>query len=102
MALEHGGLQATFAAAAGDDPALLTELRQAFADSLRGHIDLMRRARCDGNWQVAAMRVKGLAASFHAEQLAVLAEDALAGAPGDPVVLRRLQQFHRDFVESGD
>jgi HPt (histidine-containing phosphotransfer) domain-containing protein len=102
MALEHGSLQTTLAAAAGDDPSLHAELRQAFADSLEGHIDLMRRARCDGNWQVAAMRVAGLAASFHADQLAELAEEALDGAPGDPVALRQLQEFHREFVESED
>lgn len=100
MAIELGGLQTTLAAAAGDDPALHAELHQAFADSLAGHIDLMRRARCDGNWQVAAMRVKGLATSFHANQLAALADDALDGAPGDPVALRRLQEFLREFVES--
>ena len=100
MALEQGSLQTTLAAAAGDDPVLHAELRQAFADSLASHLDLMRRARCDGNWQVAAMRVKGLAASFHAEQLDELAEDALDGAPGDPVVLRQMQDFHREFVEA--
>ena len=26
--------------------------------------DLMRRARCDANWNVAALRLKGLAATF--------------------------------------
>lgn len=102
MALEQGNLQTTLAAAAGDDPALRAELRQAFADSLDGHIDLMRRARCDGNWVVAAQRVAGLAASFHADQLADLAEQALSGAPGDPVALRQLREFHREFVESED
>jgi len=102
MALEQGGLQTTLAAAAGDDAELRAELRQAFADSLGGHIDLMRRSRCDGNWRVAAMRVKGLAASFHAEQLSELADDALDGAPSDPVALRRLQEFHREFVEIED
>ena len=102
MALEQGSLQTTLAAAAGDDPGLRAALRQAFADSPQGHIDLMRRARCDGNWQVAAQRVAGLAASIHAEQLAELAEEALAGAPGDPVALRQLQEFHREFVESDD
>jgi hypothetical protein len=101
MALEHG-LQTTLAAAAGDDPALRAELHQAFAESLAGHVDLMRRARCDGNWRVAAMRVKGLAASFHAEQLAELADEALDGAPGDPVTLKRLSEFHREFLQSGN
>jgi HPt (histidine-containing phosphotransfer) domain-containing protein len=93
MAYESGALDATLAAAAGDDPLLLAELRQAFVDSLTRQIDLLSRARCDGNWQMAAMRLKGLAASFHAEPLTDLAELALDAAPGDPVIVRRLQGY---------
>jgi HPt (histidine-containing phosphotransfer) domain-containing protein len=91
MAYEAGALDATLAAAAGDDPELLVELRKAFTDSLARQIDLLRRSRCDGNWQVAAMRLKGLAASFHTEPLMVLANEALEAAPGEPGVIRRLQ-----------
>ena len=97
MAYESGALDATLAAAAGDDPQLLAELRRAFVDSLARQIDLLGRARCDGNWQMAAMRLKGLAASFHAEPLTDLAELALDAAPGDPVIVRRL---HGYLVES--
>ena len=93
MAYESGALDATLAAAAGDDPQLLAELRRAFVDSLARQIDLLGRARCDGNWQMAAMRLKGLAASFHAEPLTDLAELALDAAPGDPVIVRRLQGY---------
>lgn len=97
MAYEAGALDATIAAAAGDDPALFAELRLAFNESLARQIDLLRRSRCDGNWQVAAMRIKGLAASFNAEGLIGLAEEALEAAPGDPAVVRRLQVFLDDF-----
>jgi hypothetical protein len=97
MAYENGALDATLAAAAGDDPALLTELRTAFADSLAQQVDLLRRSRCDGNWNMAAMRVKGLAASFDAEGLIGLAEEALEAAPGEPVVIRKLERFLTDF-----
>ena len=97
MAYEAGALDATIAAAAGDDAALFAELREAFIDSLSRNIDLLRRARCDGNWHVAAMRLKGLAASFHAVALLVLAEQALDSAPGDPVVVRQLQAFLDSF-----
>jgi hypothetical protein len=97
MVYEAGALDATLAAAAGEDQALFAELRLAFAESLARQIDLLRRARCDGNWQVAALRLKGLAASFHAEPLIVLAEEALAAAPGDPAVVRRLQRFLDEF-----
>lgn len=98
MAYEAGALDATLATAAGDDIALFAELRLAFAESLARQLDLLRRARCDGNWQVAALRLKGLAASFHAEPLIPLAEEALEGAPGDPAVLRRIQAFLDEFV----
>jgi len=98
MVYEAGALDQTLAAAAGADPALFAELRSAFAESLESQIDLLRRARCDGNWQVAALRLKGLAASFHAEPLIVLAEEALSGAPGEPGIIRRLSQFHEDFL----
>lgn len=99
MAYEFGALDATLAAAAGDDPVLLAELRRAFLDSLARQIDLLGRARCDGNWQVAAMRLKGLAVSFHAEVLTELAEAALDSAPGDPAIVRRLQAFLDAFAQ---
>ena len=98
MAYESGALDATLAAAAGEDSALFAELRQAFIDSLGRQVDLLRRSRCDGNWQMAAMRLKGLAASFHAEPLILLADEALEAAPGEPTVVRRIQTFLDDFA----
>lgn len=100
MVYEAGALDATLAAAAGEDEALFAELRQAFAESLARQVDLLRRSRCDGNWQVAALRLKGLAASFHAEPLIVLAEEALDAAPGEPTIVRRLQAFVDEFAAS--
>lgn len=101
MAYESGALDATLAAAAGDDSALLAELRAAFVESLDRQLDLLKRSRCDGNWQVAAMRLKGLAASFHADQLQVLAEEALETAPGDPRIVRRIEAFRAQFEIEG-
>ncbi len=98
MAYESGALDATLAAAAGEDAALFAELRLAFIESVARQVDLLRRSRCDGNWHVAAMRLKGLAASFHAEPLLLLAEEALEAAPGEPGVVRRLQAFLDDFA----
>jgi HPt (histidine-containing phosphotransfer) domain-containing protein len=97
MAYEVGALDATLAAAAGEDAVLFSELRQAFIESLDRQIDLLRRSRCDGNWQMAAMRIKGLAASFHAAALIDLAEEALDGAPGDPAVVRQIQTFRDEY-----
>ncbi|UIP05699.1 Hpt domain-containing protein [Erythrobacter sp. SDW2] len=99
MAFENGAFSATLAAAAGGDAALHAELRLAFRESVAQQIDLLSRARCDGNWLVAAQRIKGLAASFHAEPLMVLAEEAVSSAPGDPVVLRKLDRFLAEFDE---
>lgn len=93
MAYDVGNLDATLAAAAGEDPALLAELRAAFAESVERQIDLLRRSRCDGNWLVAAQRLKGVAASFCAEDLMQIAEEAIEGAPGDPVVIRKAERF---------
>ncbi|PKB25542.1 hypothetical protein B0I00_0744 [Novosphingobium kunmingense] len=100
MAYEAGALDATLAAAAGEDPALFSELRQAFIDSLSNQVDLLRRSRCDGNWQIAALRLKGLAASFHAEPLIGMAEEALEAAPGEPTVVRRIQAYLDDFAQA--
>lgn len=98
MAYESGALDATLAAAAGEDPALIAELRVAFAESAQKQMDLLKRARCDGNWNVAAMRLKGLAASFHAEELLTLADEALSSAPGEPVVIRKIERFLAEFA----
>lgn len=93
MSYQAGALDSTLAAAAGDDLTLLAELRSAFVDSLSRQVDLLRRSRCDGNWHIAAMRIKGLAASFHAQPLLLLADEALDAAPGEPGVVRRIQAF---------
>jgi HPt (histidine-containing phosphotransfer) domain-containing protein len=100
MAYEADALDATLTAAAGNDPELFAELREAFAESVARQVDLLRRSRCDGNWQVAAMRLKGLASSFHAEPLIDLAEEALECAPGEPSVVRRMQTFLDEFSAS--
>jgi len=98
MAYEGASLDANLAAAAGHDPELVRELRAAFIESAERQVDLLGRARCDGNWHVAALRLKGLAASFHAEGLIDLAEEALDGAPGDPAILRRLRRMLADLA----
>lgn len=98
MTFESSALDMTLAAAAGDDAALMAELRAAFRESLCQQVDLLGRARCDGNWEIAAMRLKGLAASFHVDPLIALADEALAAAPGDPVVLRKFRAALDEFA----
>lgn len=93
MALQLHDFDATLAAAAGEDPALMAELRGVFGESLAKQTDLLKRARCDGNWIVAAQRLRSLGASFNAAPLILLAEEALFGAPGDPAVVGKLERF---------
>jgi HPt (histidine-containing phosphotransfer) domain-containing protein len=91
MAFENSALDANLAAAAGDDPALMHELRAAFLESAHRQLDLLKRSRCDGNWNVAAMRLRGLAASFHADELLGAAQNALEAAPGEPASIREIE-----------
>jgi HPt (histidine-containing phosphotransfer) domain-containing protein len=100
MAYDPGALNASLAAAVGSDGALMAELRAAFIESAVRQLDLMGRARCDANWQLAASRLKSLAASFGAIGLMQLADEALQGAPGDPVVLRKLASAIDDFASA--
>lgn len=90
MAYESGSFETALAVAAGDDFALFAELRLAFLESSSRQLDLLRRSRCDANWHMAAMRLQGIAASFHDQLLEELAREALAGAPGDPAALRKI------------
>ena len=99
MAYDPGALNASLAAAVGSDPILMAELRSAFVEGIERQADLMGRARCDANWALAASRMKSLAASFGAVGLMALADEALEGAPGDPVVLRKLQFAIEDFAQ---
>ena len=98
MVYDPGTLNASLSAAVGSDPALVAELRADFIESVSRQADLMKRARCDANWLVAASRLKSLAASFAAVELLDLADEALEGAPGDPVVLRKLKQAVDDLA----
>ena len=92
MAYDPGAIDATLAAAVGDEPALIAELREAFLDSARRSLDGLERAR-DGNaWQTAAFRLKGLAASFGAVRLMAIASEAGNAPAQDVTVLRKLRR----------
>ena len=100
MAYDPGALNAALAAAVGDDGALLAELKSAFADSVGRQLDLLSRARCDANWEIAAARLKSIAASFGVPGLVLLADEAREGAPGDPAVLRKIGAALAEFADS--
>jgi HPt (histidine-containing phosphotransfer) domain-containing protein len=92
MAYDPGAIDATLAAAVGDEPALIAELREAFLQSVKRCLDGMKSASSAEDWTAAALRLKGLAASFGAVRLMALAGDAAIGAPQDGAVLRRLHR----------
>lgn len=91
MAYDPGAIDATLAAAVGDEPALIAELRESFLDSAKANLATMDRARDHATWKSSALRLKGLAASFGAVRLMSLAGDA-ADVPGDPEALRKLKR----------
>ena len=92
MSMDYGAFDTALKAAAGENAALAEDLRCDFVKSARRQVSLLARSRCDANWQYAALRLKGLAASFGAGGVIELADEALDGAPGDPVVIRKLEQ----------
>lgn len=90
MAYDPGQIDATLAAAVGDEPALIAELRQAFHESAHNVVADLRRAEGDEPWRHAALRLQGLAASFGAVRLMALAGEAAKAPAGDIGVLRRI------------
>ena len=99
MSYDPGALNAALAAAVGDDRPLIEDLRVAFIESAERQVDLLGRSRCDANWQLAAWRLKGLAASFGLTALMAMADKAADAAPGDPRILRRLRAALDDLMQ---
>lgn len=92
MAYDPGAIDATLAAAVGDEPGLIAELREAFLDGVKGGLAGLHRAEDAGAWKDAALRLKGLAASFGAVRLMALAEAASYAPVGDVETLRKLRR----------
>lgn len=92
MAFDPGAISSTLAAAVGDEPALIAELRQAFSDSAGRVVALLESAEDDEVWVAAASRLKGLAASFGAVRLMALAELAIAAGKRESALLRKIHR----------
>jgi histidine phosphotransfer protein HptB len=90
MAYDPGQIDATLAAAVGDEPALIAELRQAFHDSAHRVLADLRKSENDEAWRHAALRLQGLAASFGAVRLMAMAGEAANAPVGDEMTLRRI------------
>lgn len=92
MAYDPGAIEATLAAAVGDEPGLIAELRAAFRDGAERALDAMTRAADEPAWREAAWRLKGLGASFGAVRLMALASEAADRPCGDVRMLQRLRR----------
>lgn len=92
MAYDPGAIDAALAAAVGDDPALIAELREAFVTSARHGLVAIEQAPDDEAWRAAAWRLKGLAASFGAVRLMALATEAAGSGVGDAAMLKRIRR----------
>ncbi len=92
MAYDPGAIDATLAAAVGDEPQLIAELRQAFVEGVQRGLTGLEMAADGDHWRIAAARLKGLAASFGAVRLMALASEAIEGVPHDAVLLRKLRR----------
>lgn len=91
MAYDPGAIDAALAAAVGDEPGLIAELRLAFSDSAERALAAMDAATTHDEWRDAASRLKGLAASFGAVRLMAQASQAADGTR-DEAVLAKLKR----------
>ena len=89
MAYDPGAIDATLAAAVGDEPALIAELREAFLDSVKRGLAVLEAAEGDEAWRAAAFRLRGLAASFGAIRLMAIATEAAESEAHDAGLIRR-------------
>lgn len=92
MAYDPGAIDATLAAAVGDEPTLIAELRGAFLESVQRGVDGLDRAQGAQEWRDAASRLRGLAASFGAIRLMAIATEAIDAQPQDMALLRKLHR----------
>ncbi len=92
MAYDPGALEAALAAAVGDEPILIAELRGAFFESASAHVEALRRATVLDEWRAAASRLHSLAASFGALRLMDTATEATCAARIDPAQLRKIER----------
>lgn len=102
MAYDPGALDKTLAAAVGDDQALICELRSAFFESAQRQTAALHAAVNDQQWQTAAWRLKGLAASFGVIDLMGLASEAAEGKPFSREILRRIDKAFAAFEQTGE
>ncbi len=92
MAFHSGAIEASLAAAIGDDQTLIADLREAFFASSHRHLATLRAASSPDATRDAAMRLHSLAASFGAERLMQVLAPVIAA---QAVTLRELRRIER-------
>lgn len=92
MAYDPGAIDATLAAAVGDDPGLIVELRIALVESAESALAAMAVADDPEAWSAAAWRLRGLAASFGAVRLMALASEAATASGPDAALMTKLKR----------
>ena len=92
MAYDPGAIDATLAAAIGNDPVLIAELRAVFVERARAGLTAIEEAPDNAARGAAARRLKGLAASFGAVRLMALATEAIVAGAADAAVAKRLRR----------
>jgi histidine phosphotransfer protein HptB len=92
MAYNPGALEAALAAAVGDEPLLIAELRSAFFASAKVHVAVLKAASSISEWRTAAQRLHSLAASFGALRLMDVATQATRAREIDPALLRKIER----------
>lgn len=91
MYSDHGAFNTALKAAVGDNAALIAELRRCFVHSANLQISLLSRCPSEGNWEHICWRLRGLAASFGANDVLALAKEAANNGPGDEAILDKLK-----------
>jgi histidine phosphotransfer protein HptB len=92
MAYDPGALEAALAAAVGDEPSLIAELRGAFFGSAKAHVTALKTTSSVEEWRAAAQRLHSLAASFGALRLMDVATQAARAREIDPALLRKIER----------
>ncbi|WP_267433631.1 Hpt domain-containing protein [Sphingomonas sp. GM_Shp_1] len=90
MTYEHGTIDSALAAVAGDEPAVIQDLRRAFVEGVTHVLEVMHLAENGQEWREAALRLKGLAASVNALPLMTLAAQAAERDGRDAALLDQI------------
>lgn len=91
-AIDRLSVARTLDISAGDDQHLHDELWSAFQSGLNATFQQLVEARTASDWRQAAHRLRGLAATYGALELAALAMTAYRAMAGDIMLLSQIRE----------